>query len=103
MIAKNNLSIGGFIMIDLTRDNKCYTHYLINKLDKLAALSKDNTCTADDFRNEVLQIIEPATYDVVAKPRFIANMKQKTSKLSMYYYVLSSVASGLTHQPVKKQ
>jgi exonuclease I len=66
--------------MDITTVNGAYTKELKENIDEIAEMVTDPTVSAANMKSRVRAIIEPATIDKTAKPRFLGYLSKCRTK-----------------------
>ena len=84
--------------INLTNDTGCFTHYLTSNIEALYKIATDNKTTKEKFVDHILQLIEPASYNKDAKPRFINDIRHCKTKGAILDRCFSAISNAVEYQ-----
>jgi hypothetical protein len=65
------------VTINLTEDCKCFTHYLQERIETIYQYANDNYTSKDELVDWIVELIQSASYNKDAKPRFINDIRYK--------------------------
>ena len=85
--------------MNLTRQNGCYSKELFEHLDEIKFIYEDNYASVRYMKNYVLEVIEPAWIDKVAKKRFIGYLNDCYSKRDIYNLCWNTVQKAMKYIP----
>ena len=88
--------------MDLTKVNGTYSKELLENLGKIRQISFSKYRSTEDMRDYILEVVEPATIDAVAKNRFIEYVYNCKDKKALYWLVHNTIHKAMTFKPAKR-
>ena len=85
--------------MNITKVNGSYSKELFERRDEIKACSVSDYTTVEDMRELVLEIIEPAWINAVAKNRFIGYLNDCQTKKDIYRLCYNTVQKAMKYKP----
>lgn len=84
--------------MNLTKVNGTYSKELNEHLNDIRKASFNKYVSEEDLKNYILEVIEPAYIDAVAKKRFIEYLESCETKKSMYWLCYNTVQKAMKYK-----
>lgn len=81
------------LKVDLSKVKGSYTKELSDHIQEINSKYEDNSVNTNDYRELILNIIQPAN-NTPAKRNFIMKLLQKKTKCDILFYVTNSFLNG---------
>ena len=88
--------------MNLTKVNGTYSKELYENMDEIKELVSDKSYSFASMKNCILEIIEPAWINKVAKKRFIGYLNNCTSKYEIYRLCSNTVQKAMKYKSVSR-
>ena len=88
--------------MNLTKVSGTYSKELYENMDEIKEIVSDKSYSFASMKNCILEIIEPAWIDKVAKKRFIGYLNNCKSKAEIYRLCSNTVRKAMQHKSVSR-
>ncbi len=87
------------VLINLTQDHKCFTYYLQRDIETIHRIAHDDYTTKQEFSEWIVGLIQHASYNKDAKPRFIHDIRANCrTKKAVYERCLRAISNAVEYQ-----